>query len=178
MIFVAAKMPTMKLICIVLFFTVFVCCTDKEIDKPIETEEEYKPVQILCTLSNNLDTVKLQIPGTWEWIEEKRWNDLVQKFDYLTPKTQGYTLRMKLNRDTITFYKNNVIQDINTYKILRQGEVTGTNYPDDENTVIVYYRIPEGTRIHFVPLKMCGNYMVLQHQYVSSVVGPKIWERR
>ncbi len=145
-----------------------------EVFRPIR-EEEYIPIQIPCYLSRNLDTAKLYIQGTWEWLEEKRMtrnHGLI----YLTPQTQGYTLTLKLKNDTAWFFKNNQPGSVYTYKILQEKEIT--NYPDDNKPVIAYYRLSDNLRSSYVPIKICPEYLLMQHQYVSSIVGENIWKKQ
>lgn len=156
---------------LILLFSFF-CC------KKQPAQKEYVPITIPCTLSKNIDTVKFYIQGTWEWLEEKRPNRALQKMEYLTPQNQGYTLTLKLYNDTARFFKNNRPDSVYTYKILRQTEITGTNYPEDNDPAFVTYRLYNGKRSHYVPIKICNNYMLLQHQYVSSIVGEEIWKKQ
>ena len=157
-----------KLILITLIFLTFSCKK-----KP---DEEYIPVHIPCTLSKNLDTARLYILGTWQWLEEKRYNRSLQKTVYLTPQNQGYTLTMSIANDTLRFYKNNKPDSVYTYKILLQHDITGTDYPEDGEPALVFYRLHDGLRSNYVPLKICNNYLLLQHQYVSSIVGERTWK--
>lgn len=143
--------------------------------KPIE---EYVPVQIPCTLSKNIDTVKFYIQGTWKWLEEKRADRAQQNFVYLTPKNQGYTLTMRIANDTLRFYKNNQPDSVYTYKVLLQHDITGTNYAEDQDPALVFYRLYDGLRSNYVPLKMCSNYLQLQYQFVTSIGGEQIWEKQ
>jgi hypothetical protein len=45
----------------------FVCGCEKE-------EKPYVPVQLCPEITNNMDTILKYIPGTWSWVEEKRFN--------------------------------------------------------------------------------------------------------
>ena len=159
------------LLFITLLLSIFCCCKK---NKP----EEYQPVQIPCQLTKNLDTAKLYIQGTWQWLEEKRYNRGLQKTEYLTPQNQGYTLIMKLNNDTARFFKNNRPDSVYTYKVIRLTEISGTNFPEDQDPVLAFYNIHNGLRSSYVPLKICSNYLLLQHQYVSSIVGERIWKKQ
>ena len=160
----------MKQFFIILLFSIFSCKK-----KP---GEEYIPVQIPCTLSKNIDTVKLYIQGTWEWLEEKRADRVQQKFVYLTPQTQGYTSTMQIGKDTIRFFKNNYPDSVYTYKILLQHDITGTNYPEDQDPALVFYRLYDGLRSNYVPLKICPDYLLLQYQYVTSIGGEIILKKQ
>ncbi len=162
------------LLLISIFFGIS-CCKKKEI---IDENETYKPVQVNCILSKNLDSAKLYIAGAWNWVEEKRVDRRQQKFIYLTPQTEGYSLVMNFRNDTVRFFRNNQIDSVYTYKILLQHEITGTNYPEDQEPALVFYRLYDGLRSGYVPLKICENYLLLQHQYVSSVVGGRIWKKQ
>ena len=155
---------------IILLFSIFSCKK-----KPVE---EYIPVQILCTLSKNIDTVTLYIQGTWEWLEEKRYNRGLQKIEYFTPKTQGYSLTLKLSNDTARYFKNNLLESTYTFKIQRLTEISGTNFPEDQDPVIVFYNLHNGLRSSYVPLKICSNYLLLQYQFVRSIEGEWIWKKQ
>lgn len=161
-----------KYLFLILLFS-FCYCKKKQL-----VQEDYKPIVIPCTLSKDIDTVKFYIQGTWEWLEEKRSDRLQQKFIYLTPQNQGYTLTVKLYNDTARFFKNDRRDSIYIYKIQRQTEITGTNYPEDNDPVLAYYNLNDGQRAWFVPVKICNNYMLLQYQYVSSIGGEAIWRKQ
>jgi hypothetical protein len=161
----------MKILFRISFLFAVSCCTKKTV------QQEYHPVQITCALTNNLDSCKLLIQGNWTWLEELRLDRIQQKFVYLTPQTEGYSLTLQLLNDTARYYKNNKPDSIYTYKILRLSEISGTNFPEDSMPVFVLYNLHNGLRTFHVPLKICSNFLLLQHQFVSSVVGQRIWER-
>lgn len=161
----------MKQLSIIILLFSGLCCTDKP-------EQPYVPVTIPCTLSKNIDTVKLYIKGTWEWLEEIRYYFGQPGPVYLTPQTEGYTSRMEIGSDTLRFFKNNKPDSVYTYKILLQHDVTGTNYPEDQDPALVLYRLYDGLRNNYIPIKICPDFLLLQHQYVSSVVGPRIWKKQ
>lgn len=160
-----------KTILIILLLPNLLCCKKKAI-------VDYKPIEIPCTLTKEIDTARLYIKGYWNWLEEKRYNRGLQKTIYLTPQNQGYTLSMKLSNDTAYFFKNNVPDSVYTYKVLRQNEITGTNYPEDQDPALVFYRTYDGQRNSYVPLKICSNYLILQYQFVRSIEGEQIWKKQ
>lgn len=141
-------------------------------------EQESQPVQLTCALTNNLDTCKLLIQGNWTWLEEKRLDRIDQKFVYLTPQTECYSLSLRLFNDTARYFKNNKPDSVYTYKVVRLGEISGNNFPEDSLPVFVLYNLHNGLRTFHVPLKICSNYLVFQHQFVSSVVGLRIWKKQ
>jgi hypothetical protein len=131
-----------------------------------------------CTLTKNIDTIKATIEGRWEWVQEKRANWVQQRTDYLTPCTEGYTYRLELKNDTARYYKSNQPSSVNKYAVVKLKVITGTNFPEDEDPVLVFYNLTTGVREAHVPLYICDTYMLLQHQFVSSVVGPRLWQRQ
>lgn len=151
---------------IILFFLLFACCK----------KQPYIPVAIDCALSKNIDTLKQLLPGSWVWLQEERVT-LGNPKTYLTPKTEGYTLRMVLRNDSAFFYKNNTIESIYKYDVVKLGVISGTNFPEDEDPVIVFYTLSTGVRNYHVPIQGCNNYLVKQFQYVSSIVGETIWKK-
>lgn len=159
---------------IILLSCIILCCKKKQ----TVVDEEYQPIQILCQLSNNLDTIRFYIKGNWEWLQEKRADRVQQKFVYLTPKTEGYSLTLALGNDTARFYKNNLPDSVYTYKVVRLAEISGTSFPEDSLPVLVFYNLYNGMRNSHVPIKICSNYMLLQYQYVSSIVGEDIWKKQ
>ena len=46
-----------------------------------------------------------------------------------------------------------------------------TNYPLDTIPVFILYNIHTGIRVHYVPFKICKDYLLLQQQYVTSIAG-------
>ncbi|MCO6461006.1 MAG: hypothetical protein J5I59_06355 [Saprospiraceae bacterium] len=153
-------------------FLLFLSCNKENV------VSEYVLVRIPCTLSRNLDTAKIYIQGDWSWLEEKRYSRGLQKTVYLTPHNQGYTFGMKLSNDTAYFYKNNKLDSVYLYKVFLQGDVTGTDYPEDSEPALVFYRIYDGKRNSYVPLKICSNYLILQYQFVTSNGGETVWKKQ
>ena len=154
-----------------LLVSLFCCCKKNK-------TMEYQPVQIPCELTKNMDTARLYIQGRWQWLEERRMSQSQGQLVYLTPQNQGYTLSMKLSNDTARFFRNSRPDSVYTFKIQRLAEISGTNFPEDQDTVLVFYNLYNGMRNSYVPLKICGNYLLLQYQYVSSVVGEVIWKKQ
>lgn len=159
-----------QLLIITFIISILSCCKKNE-------AVEYQPIQIPCQLTKNLDTARLYIQGTWQWLEEKRYNRGLQKTEYLTPQNQGYTLTLKLSNDTARYFKNNLPDSVYTFKIQRLTEISGTNFPEDNDPVLVFYRLHNGQRNNHVPLKICINYLLLQYQYVTSIGGETIWKK-
>lgn len=118
------------------------------------------------------------IRGNWTWLEEKRVDRLRQDYVYLTPKNQGYTLSLCLSNDTARFFKNNRPDSVYTYKVVRLTEISGTNFPEDNDPVLLLNSLHNGLRDSHVPIKICGNYLVLQYQFVTSNSGELIWKRQ
>lgn len=160
-----------QILFITLLALVFNCCKKSK-------GEEYQPIQIPCQLSKDLDTVKLYIQGSWQWMEEKKVDRVQQKFVYLTPQNQGYSLTLKLNNDTARFFKNNQPDSVYTYRVVLLHEISGTNFPEDNDPVLVFYNLYNGLRNSHVPLKICSDYMLLQYQYVTSNGGESIWKKQ
>lgn len=168
-----------KLILIILLFQAFLSCKKKPADTTEPPfEEDYKPVQITCTLSNDLDTIKALIPGTWEWLEEKQIIRGQAAPKYITPKIRGYIETRRFSNDTLYFYKNNKPDSIYLYAIVRLKEITGLNFPQDEWPVLLVKNLWTGDRDWYVPVKICKDFLILQAQYVSSIRGEQILKRQ
>ena len=101
-----------------------------------------------------------------------------QGFTYLTPKTEGYTLTQRFSNDTVRFFKNGRADSVYTYKVIRLTEISGTNFPEDNDPIVVFYNLHNGLRDSHVPLKICSNCIVPQYQYVTSISGEEIWKRQ
>ncbi|MBI2729156.1 MAG: hypothetical protein HYX40_00110 [Sphingobacteriales bacterium] len=125
-----------------------------------------------------MDTAKLYIQGTWLWLEEKRMSQSQGQLMYLTPQNQGYTLSMKLSNDTARFFRNNQPDSVYTFKIQRLAEISGTNFPEDQDPVLVFYRLTNNLRAWHVPFIICPDYLQLQYQYVRSIEGEQIWKKQ
>lgn len=155
---------------IILIITVFfILCSCKK-DKP------YEPFVIPCTLIEDSSLAKIYIKGTWEWIEEKRIVRGQNGISYLTPKTEGYTLKMVIGDSSLTILRNNEPTDYK-YKIQLLGEISGSNFPEDSLPVFVRYRLSDGLRESHVPIKICNGYLLQQYQFVSSILGERIWRK-
>lgn len=133
------------------------------------------PFQIPCTLSGDSNLAKVYIKGTWEWVQEKRVDRRLQDFIYLTPKTEGYTRKIIIDDSLVRSFKNGNIESTYKYKILLEKDIT--NFPEDSLTVFAQYRISDGIRDGYVPIKICQNYLLLQLQYVTSILGEETWKK-
>ena len=140
-------------------------------------QDTYIPVTIDCKLLKNIDTLKSLLPGTWVWLQEYRFIQRDRKFVYLTPKTEGYTLRMTLRNDTAFLYKNGLADSTYKYNVVKLGVISGTNFPEDDDPVLVFSNLRTGLRTYHVPILACNNFLVQQFQYVSSIIGEETWER-
>ena len=134
------------------------------------------PFVIPCTLTQDLPLCKTYIKGTWEWVQEER-RERGSGTRYLTPKTEGFTRTMIMKDSIMQFLENNKVTGEFKYKVGLTGEYTGTNYPEDSLPALIFYRLSDGVKDSHVPIKMCDKYLVLQEQYVSSIVGEEIWKK-
>ncbi len=157
---------------ITLFQTLISCSKNKQ------PEAEYIPVEISCTMTKNLDSCKLLIVGNWDWLEEKRFNRVKGVYEYLTPQNQGYTSSISFKNDTAYIFKSGVPESVYTYEVVRLSEISGTNFPEDNDPVLVFYNLSDGLRNSHVPIKICKDFLLLQHQYVTSIGGESIWKRQ
>ncbi len=136
----------------------------------------YVPIARCVDLTSNMDTINLYIQGSWEWVEEYR----VTRYngeEYITPNSpNSYHLNLKLFGDTARFFVNNRPDSVYRFRIQRELEIT--NYPTDSLPVLVYYSFFTGQRKSYVPLVICINQLLMQHQYVSSIVGERLWVRK
>lgn len=155
---------------IIIIITVFFILSSCKKDKP------YEPFVIPCTLTEDSSLAKIFIKGTWEWIEEKRIVQGQDGFSYMTPKTEGYSLKMIIGDSTLRYFNNNEFKDYK-YKIQLLGEISGTTFPEDSLPVFVKYRLSDGLREGHVPIKICNGYLLEQYQFVSSNVGEWIWRK-
>lgn len=146
---------------------------------PCKLEDVATPFIVPCRLSKDIDTVKMYIEGTWTWLQEKRVQ-LGFPTEYLTPKSEGYSLELKLKNDTATYYKCNKIDSQYRFAIIKWKDAPGSGtagFPEGELPVLIYYNLSTGTRVIDVPLVLCNNYCILQYQYVSSFFGPYTWKK-
>lgn len=137
---------------------------------------EYVPYARCVGLTRNIDTISKYIHGNWEWVEEYR----VTRYEgghYITPDSpNSYHLTLKLSADTARFFVNNRPDSIYRFKIQRELEIT--NYPTDSLPVIVYYSFNTGQRKSYVQIMICRDQLLMQHQYVSSIAGERLWLKR
>lgn len=152
------------------------CKSDNVI--PCILEDVKTPFVAPCKTTKNLDTIKMLIKGTWTWLQEERPIRGLQITKYLTPKTEGYSLDLKLHGDTATYYKCSKVDETYRFAIIRLKEISGTNFPEDEDPVLIFYDLKTGLRDTHVPLKICPEYLILQYQYVRSIEGENTWKRK
>jgi hypothetical protein len=132
----------------------------------------YTPVQIPCTLTRNMDSIKLHIEGKWEWVET------LMSFrgsgdSYETPHSEGYRYTLELSHDTAWYFRNGARDSVYRYKIALSREIT--NEPQDTTPVIVFYNLHSGLRSSYLPLSICRNYLVFH--FNRSVAGHRIWKK-
>jgi hypothetical protein len=118
----------------------------------------------------------LYIHGHWKWVEEYR----VTRYngeEYITPDSPGENdLELKFSGDTAKFFVNKRPDSVYRFTIQREWEIT--NYPTDTLPVLVYYSFFTGRRKSYVPILICKNQLLMQHQYVNSIVGERLWLRK
>lgn len=139
-------------------------------------KKEYQPVQINCSLTRDIDSIKKFLPGTWVWLQEKRANRGGQKYEYLTPKTEGYTLTLKFEGNKAYYFKNSQPDSIYTYDVVRELTITGN--AEDSLPIIVFYTISNGLRYQYVPVKACPSFLLMQYQFVTSLFGEDTWRKQ
>ena len=140
-------------------------------------DKPYVPFVIPCQLTQDIPLSQTYIKGTWEWVEEHRIERGQNGERYLTPKTEGYTRRMIFRDSIMQFLKNNNVEGEFKYKVSFTGDYTGTNYPEDSLPALIFYKLPDGGEYSHIPIKICDKYLVLQNQYVSSIIGEEIWKK-
>lgn len=140
-------------------------------------EEPYVPIQRCSDITRNMDTINKYIHGTWEWKEEKRFDRNQNEYVYYTPNSPGRNERtMRLIADTAIISIPNTPDSVFKFKIQWQFEITG--FPTDSLPMLVYYSFYTGIRQNAVPIMICKNQLLLQHQFVSSILGESLWIRK
>jgi hypothetical protein len=140
-------------------------------------EEPYVPIQRCPDLTRNMDTLNKYIHGTWDWREEMRYDRSQNGYLYLTPNTPGRSERtMRLFADTAVISIPNIADSVFRFRIQRQFEITG--FPTDSLPMLVYYSFYTGIRQNAIPIKICKNQLLLQHQFISSIYGEFLWVRK
>jgi hypothetical protein len=147
----------------------FVCGCEKE-------EKPYVPVQLCPEITNNMDTILKYIPGTWSWVEEKRFNRITREYEYFTPKDFG-TWFLNFSGDTAKFFKNETIDSVYRFKIQRLFEIPGY-LPTDSLPVLAYYSFHTGMRRSYVPIMICDTQLLMQLDIFSDIAGNRIWIRK
>jgi hypothetical protein len=154
---------------LLLFISFFASCKKSKIDKP------YVPITRCADMTRNVDTINMFIQGNWEWVEEYRVTRAGE--EYITPDSPGaFHLHLKLYGDTAKFFLNNILDSIYRFRVQRLSDFT--NYPNDSLPVIVYYSFYTALRVSQVPIMICKNQLLMQHQYVNSFVGERLWIKK
>jgi hypothetical protein len=159
-------MRNLTLIISLLFLVLFSCKKEK---KP------YVPVQRCADLTRNIDTLNLYIHGNWKFVEELR---ISREFgvQYLTPDSEGaHHWTLKISGDTATFFTNNIQDELYRFRIQRELEIA--NFYTDSTPCLVFYTIPSNQLVSHLPILICKNQLLMQGQYVSSVVGERLYIR-
>ena len=159
----------MKPLLLVLLTSMFFSHCKKEEDKP------YVPIQLCSDIGVDMDTINKYIQGTWKWAEHKLFASQTGEYIYMTPKTEGYNITLKISGDTAKFYRNSSADSTYRFQILKESDITG--WPDDSQPVIAYYSFITGLRESYFRVKICQNYFVAEQSYRSDIVGDVIWKR-
>lgn len=170
---ITKKIVSVLTLCGLLFFQ----CKNDDIKTPCKLEDVRTPFVADCKLTKDLDTARMLISGTWIWLQEER-RQRGKPVEYLTPKNQDYSRTLELNGEIGKFYKCDELQLTRKFDIVKLKVITGTDYPEDEDPVLVMYDLESGVRTSHVPLRICNNYLILQGQYVSSIGGEETWKRK
>lgn len=143
--------------------------------KSVEQKPDYIPVIISCKLTRNIDSAKMLIQGKWEWLQEKR-AVRGQGSIYLTPQTEGANYEIVFSNDTAFGYKDGILTDTSKFKFGLESEFS--NYPLDTLPVYIGFDIHTGLRQHYVPFKICNDYLLFQQQYVTSIAGEFTYKKK
>lgn len=152
----------------IIFIIIFLSACDKEI-------EPYKPIEICADISRSHDSITKHIHGNWEWVEGKRLNSVDNFFYFITPKTEGYKIRLRITGDSAWFFKNGVSSSLYKFLILKESDIT--NWPDDNLPVIAFYDLNSGVRQSYFRIKICQSYLVTELLYRSEVGSDRIYKR-
>jgi virulence-associated protein VapD len=135
----------------------------------------YVPVKRCPDLTRNRDTINTYIHGTWEWIEEKRF-DRLTGIVYVTPQSNNsYHITLKYSGDTAYRWKNNIIDSIYRFRIEDFSVIS--NIPEDTIPVVSYYSFYTNEWRGAVPILVCKDQLLMQYQLVTSGGGEEIWLR-
>jgi hypothetical protein len=159
-------MKNLTLLISLLFLVLFSCKKEK---KP------YVPVPRCADLTRNIDTINLYIHGNWRFVEELRFSR-EYGLQYLTPDSEGaYHWTLKISGDTVTFFTNNVQDQLYRFRIQRELEFT--NFPTDSMPCLFLYSVSSTHLVSYIPILICRNQLLMQTQHVSSFGGERLYIR-
>lgn len=97
--------------------------------------------------------------------------------ELITPNTPGQKrLFWFLSGDTAKLHFENQPDSIYRFRIQREYEIT--NYVTDSLPVLAFYGLIDNLRRSYVPIMICPNQLLTQHQYVSSFFGESLWVKK
>ncbi len=155
-------------------------CNESSKPSPCILENVETPFRVPCMLTRNIDTVEMNIQGTWTWLQQEE----VQRgkpTKYLTPKTEGYSLELKLENDTATYYTCNKAGVQRRFDIIKWKDAPGSGtdgFPEGELPVLIFYDLKTGLRVTDVPIRICSQYLIMDYQFVRSIGGPDTWKKK
>lgn len=162
------KNSLITIVAIMGIFFVFGC--EKE-------EKLYIPIVRCADFTRNMDTINKYIHGTWRWLEEKKYDRYKGEFIYNTPNTPGWhDITLKFSGDSVRVSGYGSMDSIFQFRIQRMFEIT--NYPTDSLASLVYYSFFTGQRLSFVPVVICKNQLLMQHQIMRDDMGEYVWKRQ
>jgi hypothetical protein len=142
----------------------------------LSCKKDYIPVKIDCALRSDIDSIKKDLSGTWVWLQEYRFNQRDRKFEYLTPKTEGYSLTLKFDGNRASYFKNNKPDSVYNYDVEMLSSITG--FVEDSIPILVLYTVNTGLRNSYVPVQSCPTFLLTKSQFVSSVLGEFVWKKQ
>jgi hypothetical protein len=161
------KLLQMKqLILLTTVFFIFLSC-----------KKAYEPFEITCTLTQDSSLAKKYIKGTWEWVETKKDDNSKRGYSFLTPKTEGYSLKMILGDSTVQLFKNSSLEDNFKYKIQLWGEVRGGfQNLNDYRASFVLYNQSGGIRYSATPIFICPE-ILKEISLNTSNLYDRVWRK-
>jgi hypothetical protein len=155
-------------ICLLIFATQLVSCDDGCNLVDVET-----PFIVDCQLTQDVDSAKMYIEGTWNWLQEVRTPGSPPML-YFTPKTTGYSLTMVIKDGTAKIYKCDEKIDEYKMKVAKMRENSQRNNPEDDYAVVEQFDIITGKNIGVIPIAICSQYLL---HLGGGVIGPITWEK-
>ncbi len=126
--------------------------------------------------TNEINTSKNLIKGTWHWSSETVLRRGQPKSEVITPSTECYSKDMVITDNSISFYKNEKIISTSIYDIDLERKLS--LYEQDTTPMLLFRYKDTQNYENGVYFKLCTDSLFLDWSIRSDIKGREIWYKK